>query len=716
MITFFKNITTTGGYAAEATWAEVCSSLDVREGKDGHLYHPAVFSSDPPRRRGADITGANALVLDIDNDAESADLSPSDVLAKLHGFKCYWHSTHSNAEDKPKFRFVLPLSRTATPKEFSKAWDGVFTLLGKNLNIDTSCKEIARAYYCPSCPPGLESVAFHGSAEGLLACPELLGEFAQPEAPTPAPLLTQRDEELDLTEVDDCLEFVSPDCGYEQWRNIGMALKSEYGESGFTLWDRWSSPGASYPGSTKLLKFWNSFANTGITLASLVHYAQEAGWVRTSNYEPDFEDGILLQGGNLWPFDEKDPRSKKQKEEKTGRVLAAPGLVGRLATWVNATSRSPQPQLALAASISAVGVLMGHRYRTETDLRSNMLVLGVAPSGAGKDHARKCISKLFSAAGCEDLLGGGNVSSGAAIVSSLKKTGRKLYMMDEIGIKLQAFTAAGAASHQVDVLATAMEMFSSANSLYLGTEYANQAERPRVDIDQPCMCLYGTTVPSRFYDALTSKEAADGFIPRFLVFTSKVRSPKENANPESNEVPLLLLEEVKQILEDKTTGFSEVGTKKIPFSQRARELFAEFKAFCRDEGDKEYYAHSGLDAIWTRACEHAYKLSLLCKEGDEIDATVAKWSIEIVKQQIDEIMHELKGNLSSNAFEKTSKTILRFIENGDGWVSASSIARANQSMKSKERAECLTNLVEGGVIESKSEKGKGRPTVYYKVV
>jgi hypothetical protein len=74
--------------------------------------------------------------------------------------------------------------------------------------------------------------------------------------------------------------------------------------------------------------------------------------------------------------------------------------------YMVSTARRPQPLLSLGASLCALGALMGRKYRTETNLRSNLYVVGIADSGSGKNHAREIVNELFFEAGLAAHLGG----------------------------------------------------------------------------------------------------------------------------------------------------------------------------------------------------------------------------------------------------------------------------------------------------------------------
>lgn len=105
---------------------------------------------------------------------------------------------------------------------------------------------------------------------------ELLGDWrALP--PLPAPLrafwesrLVAPAADLDVAEatadeLTRLLEHVDPDCGYDDWVRVGMALHHACSgaDAGLQLWDRWSSQGDKYQGYRDLREHWLSFRTTG---------------------------------------------------------------------------------------------------------------------------------------------------------------------------------------------------------------------------------------------------------------------------------------------------------------------------------------------------------------------------------------------------------------------------------------------------------------------
>lgn len=74
------------------------------------------------------------------------------------------------------------------------------------------------------------------------------------------------------------LNAIPPDCSYDEWLKVGMALKHE--GAALDVWDKWSSGGSKYKAG-ECAKKWKSFNRTEVTGGTLFHIAMEYG------YKPD---------------------------------------------------------------------------------------------------------------------------------------------------------------------------------------------------------------------------------------------------------------------------------------------------------------------------------------------------------------------------------------------------------------------------------------------
>ena len=106
-------------------------------------------------RRNVNIKSISMAVIDYDQGTP-----PESIREKLADVNHLFYSTHSHTTEHPKFRVVVPLSRPITAQEFREMWP--FEFVGN----DGSCKDPARLYFLPACPPEKAQDAFIWSQVG----------------------------------------------------------------------------------------------------------------------------------------------------------------------------------------------------------------------------------------------------------------------------------------------------------------------------------------------------------------------------------------------------------------------------------------------------------------------------------------------------------------------------------------------------------------------
>ena len=299
------------------------------------------------------------------------------------------------------------------------------------------------------------------------------------------------------------------------------------------------------------------------------------------------------------------------------------GALKMLVDYMLATARRPQPVLAVGASLCALGALMGRKYRTESNLRSNLYVVGIADSGSGKNHSREVITELFVEAGLGHALGGNKIASGAGLLTAVHRQPAILFQIDEFGMFLSAAAdRKRSPRHISEILDIMTEIYTMAGTIFLGAEYANRdGKNERRDINQPCLCVYGTTTPIHFWNALQSSNVVDGSLARFIVFQSEDDYPEENEAAGIRTSPPELLDALKLIasgggrqpagnLAGMTPGpETAVDPLTVPMTPEARSLFRAFK---HDNTAKLREARGTLyTAILARIAENAWKVAMI---------------------------------------------------------------------------------------------------------
>lgn len=403
-----------------------------------------------------------------------------------------------------------------------------------------------------------------------------------------------------------------------------------------------------------------------------------------------------------------------------------PGVVGEIVRWILETAQKPQPELALANALAFCGALMGRRVKSKTDLRTNLYCLGVGESACGKDHSRKAIKKLCDAAGLMSLLGGEEFASDGGIEASVFANPAILFQLDEIGHMLSVQNSKYAASCERAIVPKLMKFFSSASTVFLGKEYASG--RPRTDISEPNLCLYGTTTPAKLYGSLQTGEISDGFLNRMIVFKSGDPDPMETG-ADFTDAPTSLVMECKQW---RPGGQNPVGGKGLPGhpiwgtttilpTPDATEVFRRFSVECR-QARSETRDGSGLDSLWGRAGEHCQKVALIlaCGCGDpnkmseiKIEESHASYATKLIRHLTIDFVERIRNDVTDTDFGRSVNVIRDIIAAaGKKGIAMNALTRKLQKMPARTRKEVIENLVGGGSVTLSVETpvGLGRPT------
>lgn len=546
----------------------------------------------------------------------------------------------------------------------------------------------------------------------------------------------------DIPEIDTikhALQYI-PAIEYTVWVEVGMALHQSYGVQAFDVWDKWSSTAINYDPENMHRK-WSSFGKYSgdrLHAGSIMHYALQYGWLPAEAPRLLHDDAVITvskknaaqeirgthsaaRGNKSIVNDSIKPERSQEVNTLPPHLLDAPGLVGELTNWINSTSIRYQPALALASALPAVGMVMAHRFRTPTDLRSNLMTAGVIGSGSGKDHARKCISMLFESVGCgEHLIG--DFASDTAMISGLhNRHGIGFTMTDELGDSLASMSGRSASAFESRIMRTTKELFSSANTVFRGKEYANHDGKMAAKvINQPCLCIYGTTTHKQFYDALSGAKVVDGFLPRWLVFEGDGAAKKLKKPGIVLEPPQSLVECFREIWDINPHGgnslhsVGQIRPCMVNVTEGAEEKFTQLENYAEEMRIKEYASGSGLDAIYARMHEHALKLSLVAHTNQTIDATIAAWSCELVVFVCEHMIANARNKIGDNDYERDLLALKEFIASSTNGRTRREVMRKFSRMEPKQINNALLHLLESdSIYVEESPNMRGKPTQRY---
>ncbi len=520
---------------------------------------------------------------------------------------------------------------------------------------------------------------------------------------------------------------------YDSWIRIGLALKGALGEAGADLFAAWSAQAAKNDAAVTD-RTWAGFRPNSIGAGTIYHLAMQSGW------KPD--PGLVLDGAA--PVETVHPAAGllaaigAPPPEEAGPVtrpfdLVIPdGLVGDLTRYMVDTARRPQPLLSLGASLCAIGALMGRQYRTESNLRSNLYIVGVADSGSGKNHSREIINELFVDAGLAGHLGGNKIASGAGLLTAIHRQPAILFQIDEFGMFLSAAAdRRRSPRHITDILDNMTELYTAAGSIFLGAEYANRdGLNERRDINQPCLCVYGTTTPLHFWNALQGSNVLDGSLARFIILPTDNDYPEENADTGLRTTPRALLEQLRRIaagggrprkgnLVGKTAGpETAVDPLVVPMQPAAREVFRALSAeITRELREAQGTAYT---AILARIGENAQKLALIVAVGrdpkaPEITADDAVWAIGFIRHFANRTMVAVERHVADNEVDRNHKRVRDIIRKaGQNGLLKAELCRRTQFLELRRREEILDALVEAGQITIGLRPSATRAAIVYR--
>ncbi len=428
--------------------------------------------------------------------------------------------------------------------------------------------------------------------------------------------------------------------------------------------------------------------------------------------------GILGQGRHE-ADDDMDDLSTRQKIIDPGPfpedLLIVPGFVGDVVDYTLKVAHRYQPVLALAGAIMLQAVLAARKVRDERGNRTNLYVVGVGLSSAGKEKPREVNDSILDRADA-DLLGNEEVTSDAAVLTALDERPAILFQFDEFGRFLRTMGDPRHAPNLYGAITTFMRLYSNANRTYRGKGYAD-AKRNK-SIVQPCACIYGTSTPGAMYDSLTKEGIEDGFVGRLLFFDALTRPPRRRRK--MFDPPEHLIETARWWKQYSPTGGNIESVypnpRVIENTDKANAIFDDLA----ERSDAQMSQDENYAPIWGRTEEKACRLALIyacsrCKEEPVIDADAARWACGVSEYTTRRTIFMASQWIAEGVFDAKQKKVLRVICD-TGSISKGELCRRTQFLTPKDRTEILDNLTLAGLIRTKQVDTRGRSRTEYEAI
>jgi len=420
------------------------------------------------------------------------------------------------------------------------------------------------------------------------------------------------------------------------------------------------------------------------------------------------------------------PRPVQAKRQDSDAKLPAelleiPGLIGDVMRHNLETAHYPLPELALAGALALMSTVTGGKVVDKVRTRPNLFIIGLAPSGGGKDHSRKLNRQILRAAGGGDCVGPERIGSHAGIISTMAEQWLTLFQVDEIAHLVMAMQDRGS-PHLVQIAAVLMQLFSSADSEWISDAYGDRNKVKR--LQYPHAVLYGTSVPEGFWESLTEENLRGGLIGRCLVFESS--RYVEYQEPSESEIPQDVVDRARYWLELKTHGGNLANTavqgahpRRVDRDEQTQERLHQHTI---DISKRRMSEDPLRSAIWSRAAEKTNKLALLfaCSRstGDDwpiIRLEDADRAIRLNNWLTRRMLLAADRHVSGSEFGRLVNQMRSLLieRPGEPWT-LTQICRRTRKLTPRQRGDILQTLIQSGDVVQESAEVNSRTVVHYR--
>jgi hypothetical protein len=384
------------------------------------------------------------------------------------------------------------------------------------------------------------------------------------------------------------------------------------------------------------------------------------------------------------------------------------GMLGKLFKLNLDFATRNQPSLAMGGAIALASVIVSNRFKF-LDTWSNLYVLNVAETGAGKSFPQKMAKKILTnEIHKEKLLGQGNYRSSSALLQDLPTQRNRLDLIDEASALFGAISNGGIFQNDMDDILCGL--FSDSNDLYLGP---HASEKKAIRVWHPCVSMLLSTTPSGLKQSISNALATKGFFPRCLLFIDYEYGKQQESFFDESAY--------KEIC----TFFKEIRAITNPIPSKNSDLVNDVPNPLEIECTSDALAYliqkrfqwneditdkgiSELDRVFlTRAGEYATKLALIhgalrLKKVEMEDVLWACGIMDAMKKNASHLMPQIGAE---NKNQANSARVYAIISE-KGVLTHKELIKRTRWLSKRERNDVLDSLSEEGVIvKAQDERG-----------
>jgi len=440
-----------------------------------------------------------------------------------------------------------------------------------------------------------------------------------------------------------------------------------------------------------------------------------------SRYEPDQVSVAVIE--DHWGQDNDEAEDFEPVTEDPGAIpvelLRVPGFVSEVMDCCLETAPYPNQVMAFAGALALQAFLAGRKVRDPGDNRTNMYILGLAHSSAGKDWPRRLNGKILDTVGLGSCIGD-KLVSGEGVQDSLLRHPCMLYQTDEIDGMLQSIRHAKDARHEA-MMGALLTLYSAAASTM--PMRAKAGKDSLGSIDQPCLVLLGTAIPNHLYEAMTARMLSNGLFARMLILESTKRA--EGQEPGLIRPPDRVLA-TAEFWANYRPGHGNLADwhpepAVVRQTDAARAVLIETRKAAEAEYAKAEEANDTVGTtVWGRVAEQVRKLALIYAvserhQAPEIGVEAVKWARGVILHQTRRMLYQAGVHVSESEFDKLCLRVLAKLREAPRNTLRHSVLLKAMRVSAKDMGELIATLEARGDIEVTTMLTAGRSGRRYRL-
>lgn len=399
------------------------------------------------------------------------------------------------------------------------------------------------------------------------------------------------------------------------------------------------------------------------------------------------------------------------------------GLVGEIARWIVATSRRHQPELAIGAALAIVGTVAGRQFSGPTRSGTHLYVLGLAPTGKGKDHPLQIISKIMEAASLGHHMGTSEFISMPSVINFLKRKPLSVCPMDEFGSFMKRINSRRASGFENAISKILRTMWSSSFAPYLTPEWADKHSEI---IHAPALTIFGASTPEQFYSAMEGASLEDGTLNRFLLLNGRKDAKEVEPTVDIDTIPKSIIDGLRRIY------FCSGEMASAMRNDIAHSPKIRVTPWCPD-GSQKAYTSFGREierlierepdtaSFYARTAEMALRIATIVALGrlddDQVRLSDMEYGIKVAYRSARFMAEGADDYMADNENQANAQKIMRAIKARSGRCSYRDLAQSlKNSIRPRDLRELLQAMVDSGQIERQEVKNPvGSSTIWYQI-